>query len=351
MPGDSCVVGTAARRRRGCPLTAVIVSVALLLGPAAAPAPAQIDATRNTFDAPALDMKSTVVTKAADEPAATVEPEDIPEAAPGTGDVAPPAQQSEGIRSGDYSAQLQPAAAKRAEVVACQQRAQQLEISTMLGLPGSIGGGDGANWGPLLLAIALVSGAVALFIWRRRSRGESQEPRDPLETVSTVVALLSTVVGLALTFAPGLGIDEPPAPEAQMTVRQAQARVTHGEYVHKVRSGERLGKEDKLEVGNVIWLELRLEGYRDKPLRLQYGGYRTAESGGALLPGTTREISLGSERDDVETTFAPIWIGLPRKQADLERFRAQFRLIDPRGRIQQMAITGPMGASEFRYVC
>jgi hypothetical protein len=45
------------------------------------------------------------------------------------------------------------------------------------------------------------------------------------------------------------------------------------------------------------------------------------------------------------------WIGYPRRTKDLKRFEGQLRLVDPRGRILQMAATGPMGASEYRYAC
>jgi hypothetical protein len=326
-----------------------LLAASVLLGPAIAAAP-QPPTTEVSNEPPSLDIEPTVVTKPKDEETseAVPDPEDVPEAVPDAGNNAPIPQRDEKIRSGDGSAQFQSPEAKRQEVKkACDPRARRLEISSMLGLPGSVGGGSTADWGPVLLAIALASGAVALLVWWRRGKRES---RDSLETVSTVVALISAVVGLALTFVPGIAIDQPPPPDAQMTVRQAHARITHGEYARKVHSRERLDTADKREVGNVIWLELRLVGYRDKPLRLQYGAYR-ARAGGALLPGTTREIKLGSDRDDVETMVVPVWIGYPRRTNGLKRFQAQFRLIDPRDQILKLARTGPMGASEFRYVC
>ena len=220
----------------------------------------------------------------------------------------------------------------------------------MLGLPGSIGGDDSANWGPLLLIAAITSGGVALVVRWRRSRRDRRESRDPLETASTMLAAIGTVVGLVLTFFPSLGADAPPPPSAQMETRMAHARITRGEYVKKLRVSQHLSAEDKREVGNVVWLRLQLESYSDKPLRVQYGTY-TKQFGGALLPGTTREVDLGSERGDVETTFVPIWVGHPRWTPDLPTFSAQFRLIDPQGQILEMARTGPMATAQLRYVC
>ena len=340
---------SAHRRRR---VLVAVLAVTVLLGSLAAPASAEAPGTDPGSATPSFNIEPEVVTKdeAEEVPPSEPDPADVPEASE-EGDVAPASEQDQRIARGEGSAQLQTREAKRLEArQACVPEAKRLAISSMIGLPGSVGGGGAAEWGVLLLAVALISGAVALAVWRRRSRRGVREPRDPLETGSTLVALISGVVGLVLTFVPGIGIDDPPPPSAQMSVRQAHARITHGEYVRRLRTDERLSTEDKREVGNVIWLELRLEGYRDKPLRLQYGSYR-AQPGGALLPATTRQINLGRDRDDVETTFVPIWIGYPRKTEGLSTFQAQFRLINPSGQILQLARTGKMAASQYRYAC
>jgi hypothetical protein len=336
-----------------CAAIALVLVASLSLGPGAARAPGQTADPQTDEQAVQFDLTPELVTKPQETtPAPVPEPSDVPEAASPTSTVAaPPKQQAPSIRSGVGSAQLQEPAAKKQEVAkACKAQAQRLPISSMLGLPGSVGGGDRSNWGLLLLAVALASGAVALLVWRRRSSRAGSEPRDSLETVSTLVALISTVVGLAVTFVPSIGIDQPPAPETQMAVREAYARITHGEYARKTGTSKGMSKEDQREVGNVIWVELQVKGYANKPLRLQYGSYR-AGAGAALLPGTTREIDLGAKRDDIQTTFAPLWIGYPRRTNGLKRFEGQLRLIDPQGHLLQMAATGPMGASPIRYAC
>lgn len=341
--------------RRAALAVAVVLVACLLLGPGAVKAPAQTADPQTDEQAVQFDLTPELVTKPQETTTTSPvpEPSDVPEAASPTSTVAaPPPQQPSSIRSGEGSAQLQEPAMKKAEVAkACDApEARRLPISSMLGLPGSVGGGATSNWGVLLLAVALASGAVALLVWWRRSSRGKSEPRDALETVSTVVALISTVVGLGVTFVPSIGIDQPPAPETQMAVREAYARITHGEYARKTGTSKGMSKEDQREVGNVIWVELQLKGYADKGLRLQYGSYR-AGAGAALLPGTTREIDLTAKRDDIETTFVPLWIGYPRRINGLKRFEGQLRLIDPQGHILQMAATGPMGASAIRYAC
>ena len=186
---------------------------------------------------------------------------------------------------------------------------------------------------------------LAFVIWRRRRRRGSSEPRDALETISTVIAIVGGVVGLAVQFVPGIGIDDPPPPEAHMDVREVHARITHGEYADKTRTADRLSAADRREIGNVVWLELDLKGYRDKRLGLQYGLYRPS-AGGALVPGTAREIDLTTERQDVESSFLPIWVGYPKEG----KFQAQFRLIQNE-QVRQITATGQMRGSQQRYTC
>jgi hypothetical protein len=318
-------------------------ALCLVLGLGAGAASAQTTATTapTPATAPALDVTAKpVIELQSDEAGAQPDPGDVPEvASPGAHEPAP--VQDPRIASGIGSAQLQSAQAKRREArAACG--GQPAPVSSMLGLPGTIGGDETSSWGVLLIALAICSGALAFLIWRRRG---PSEPRDPLETVSTVIAIVGGVAGLAVQFVPGIGIDRPPAPEARMEVREVHARITHGEYADKTRSRERLSRTDRREIGNVVWLEVQLTGYRDKRLGLQYGLYRSA-AGGALVPGTAREIDLKRERQDVETSFLPIWVGYPKQG----RFQAQFRLIDV-GQVREMAATGPMRGSLQRYVC
>ena len=323
-----------------------VFALCLLLGPSAAAASAQTTDTTTTPSpaAPALDLSAKPVTEVqSDEPAAQPDPGDVPEVtSPGAGEPAP--VQDPRIASGSGSAQLQSEPAKRHEArAAC--KTEQVPVSSMLGLPGTIGGDDTPSWGALLIALAVCSGSLAFVIWRRRRRRGRSDPRDPLETISTVIAIVGGVVGLAVQFVPGIGIDDPPPPEAHMDVREVHARITHGEYADKTRSADGLSRADRREIGNVVWLELDLKGYRDKRLGLQYGLYRPS-AGGALVPGTAREIDLTTEHQDVESSFLPIWIGYPKEG----RFQAQFRLIQ-NGQVRQMAATGQMRGTQQRYTC
>lgn len=325
-----------------------VLALCLLLGLSAGAASAQtIDTTTTTTTpspAPVLDLSAKPVTEVqSDEPAAQPDPGDVPEVkAPGSDEPAP--AQDPRIASGSGSAQLQSEPAKRREArAACN--AHPLPVSSMLGLPGTIGGDDTSSWGELLIVLAICSGSLAFVIWRRRRHRGSSEPRDALETISTVIAIVGGVVGLAVQFVPGIGIDDPPPPEAHMEVREVHARITHGEYVDKTRSADELSRADRREIGNVVWLELDLKGYRDKRLGLQYGLYRP-NAGGALVPGTAREIDLTTERQDVESSFLPIWVGYPKEG----KFQAQFRLIQA-GQVRQMTATGQMRGSQQRYTC
>jgi hypothetical protein len=325
-----------------------VLGLCLLLGLSTGAASAQTTDTTTTTTtattpAPALDLSATPVTEVqSNRPAAQPDPGDVPEVA-APGNVPAPAQDPR-IASGSGSAQLQSEPAKRREAkAACN--AHPLPVSSMLGLPGTIGGNDSSSWGALLIALAICSGLLAFVIWRRRRRRGSAEARDALETISTVIAIVGGVVGLAVQFVPGIGIDDPPPPEARMDVREVHARITHGEYTDKTRSTDRLSPADRREIGNVVWLELDLKGYRDKRLGVQYGLYRPS-AGGALVPGTAREIDLKPERQDVESSFLPIWVGYPKEG----RFQAQFRLIQ-NGQVRQMAATDQMRGSQVRYTC
>jgi hypothetical protein len=70
---------------------------------------------------------------------------------------------------------------------------------------------------PSASALAVCFGALAFVVWRRRRR-ESSAPRDPVETTATMIAIVGGVVGLAVQFVPGVGVDRPPAPKAGLEV-------------------------------------------------------------------------------------------------------------------------------------
>jgi hypothetical protein len=234
--------------------------------------------------------------------------------------------------------------AKRAEAEADCSADAQPPISKMLGLPSAVGASEGGALGWLILAIAagaLVVAGIAYAV--RRGRGATA-PRGSLESVATVVGILGGIAGLAVQFVPGVGVDEPPAPLAAMAVRDINTRITHLEYAKKTNS-ELPRAEDKEEVGNVIWLEVHMEGYRDKKPALQYALY-DPDSRYALLPGTAKKVPIPLNDTDTETQFVPIWVGYPLSK----HFQARFRLLDG-SRVQAVAATDRMRASKYRYSC
>jgi hypothetical protein len=215
--------------------------------------------------------------------------------------------------------------------------------SKLLGLPSSVGGDSDDPLGTLILVIAGGALAVAAVAYRLRSRRGATAPRGSLELVATLVGILGGIAGIAVQFVPGVGVHDAPTPTATMAVRDINTRITHGEYARKT-NGRMPQGEDRREVGNVIWLEVRLEGYADKRPALQYASYNTDR--GQLLPGTAAQVPLPDGDAEVETHFVPIWIGYPLS----ERFEAGFRLLDG-NRVQAVAETGRMKASRYRYAC
>lgn len=95
----------------------------------------------------------------------------------------------------------------------------------------------------------------------------------------------------------------------------------------------------------MIWLEIHLEGYRDKEPYLQYGLYDPG-AGNALLPGTAEVVPIPHSDEDVQTQFVPIWLGYPLS----ESFKAAFRLLDG-SRVQAIAESDRMKSSRYRYSC
>jgi hypothetical protein len=199
--------------------------------------------------------------------------------------------------------------------------------------------------GPFLAACFAVIGLGAFLIRRKADRTSDAPPavRGRLETISMVVAIAGTLLGIADHF-----IAPPPPPEAAMTVRDVLPRVTRDEYAHRTGVGvSRISKLGRREVGNVVLLEIRLTGYRGKRLALQYATYSLDRNvTGSLLPGTDVKVGLRVANDDTQTSFVPIWVGDPKS----ERFEAQFRLME-NDEIRQLTDTGPMKGSTYRYAC
>lgn len=223
-------------------------------------------------------------------------------------------------------------------------------ISELLGVEGEVVGDERRSWATFALLVALSSVAIAggAYLLRRRraaAAGGEVKPRGSLEQVATVVAIFGGLVGLAGQFGARLGAETPPPPEAEITIREVHPRITRGEYAAKTDSTVALSSLDKREVGNVVWLEIRLKGYRDKRLALQWGLY-DRDAGEALLPTTAKQIGLDRESADVQTLILPIWVGYPQS----ERFEAQYRLLEGQA-VRDMAATGVMRGSKYRYAC
>ena len=328
------------------PLSVVLAGV-LLLGPGALPAHAQQTATPTATSVPAEE--ETFDPDMSEEPTGTQPEEATSEEPIDPEEATSPDEEQEEISSetiqqaGWGSAADQTPEAKRAEAEDdCEGAAPP--TSRMLGLPGSVAGSEGGSLGWLVLLIAagaLVVAGIAFAI--RRRRGPSAA-RGSLESVATVVGILGGIAGLAVQFVPGVGAHEPPAAAATMTVRDVNARIPHAEYTRRVNA-ELPPPEDRREVGNVVWLEIHLEGYRERRPVLQYGLY-DPDAGDALLPGTAVIVPIPHGDEDVQTQFLPIWVGYPLS----EQFKASFRLLDG-DRVQAIAETGEMKASKYRYSC
>jgi hypothetical protein len=246
------------------------------------------------------------------------------------------------------NAALQPPAAKRAEAGrACVP--QRPPISQMLAVGGSVGRDEGGSWGLVVIGVAIAALTFALGAFLRRRFGrrvtEKPPPRGSLELAATMVGMFGVLAGLAVQFIPGVGARERPAPEATMTVREVHARITRGEYAKKTGVEQPPSRIDRREVGDVVWLQIGLRGYKGKRPVLQYGLYNP-DLGGALLPGTGKTVGIRVEDSDMQTLFVPIWVGFPSS----ERFQVKFRLLEGE-RVRQLASTPKMKASKYRYSC
>jgi hypothetical protein len=321
-------------------LRTCIVVLALATWPAAAAA--QVVEDGATLVDPGATIESTPTPEASPTTTPTSSPE--PGATP---TVAPPPSQRDFIQPGYGSAAQQSPGSKRSERRRACDDAQRPPTSRMLGSAGSVPGGGGAGWVPLVLAIAAGAALFAGVAYRSRKReGEDSRP-GALEGVSTLVAICGGLAALAGQFVPGATIGDRVAREAAMVVRDVKPRITRAEYADKMRlSVDHLSETDLDEVGDVVWLEITLSGFEDDRLRLQYGSY-DIDASETLLPGTDRRVRLTAPGSDRETIFLPVWIGFPSSK----RFVAEFRLVDHQGEVQQMVATGPLKGSRYRYGC
>jgi hypothetical protein len=253
------------------------------------------------------------------------------------------------------AAQQKPAQKKSERTLACKHQVRP-PTSHMLSMPGMISSPGGANWALLILAIALGAGVFAIVAARiRRRDAKSASSPGGLEGVATLIAICGGLAGLAAQFIPAASVKERPARAVSMTVRDVKPRITRGEYLsrvtgHPLTKGQRqeagLDAIDLQEVGDVVWLQIGLVGFDGRGVGLQYGLY-DLDAHEALLPGTaSRPVRLATPTSDRVTIFFPAWVGYPRSA----HFMAEFRVFDRDG-VQQIAATGRMNGSPFRYTC
>jgi hypothetical protein len=221
--------------------------------------------------------------------------------------------------------------------------------SSLLAKSGSQIVDDDRSWAWLPLLIAAIGAALAIGAYavrRRRAPRQDETPPSTLEVASALVAICAGVAGLAVQFVPGIGADEAPAPRATMEVRAVDARITRQEYAERLGLAQDEKELNRREVGNVIWLQIHLKGYRGRALVLSYGSYET-KPGAPLVASTTRTAPITvSDDSDEQTRFQPIWVGYP----SLKRFHVQFQLLENEA-VREIAKTGPMRGDRARYAC
>jgi hypothetical protein len=246
------------------------------------------------------------------------------------------------------SAQLESVATRRAEqLLSCAARPPA--TGPLLSLGGITSARPRRPPVRPLVVLAIVGGALAFTGYLVRRRGHAKtDGRSTLEVAGSAVAILGTVGALAASYF-GAGVKDHPPPSVSLTVREVHARITHGAYEDKVvPAGRRtLSAVDRLEIGNVVWVELHTVGYKgDDALRLQWAMFH-AGPGEPFIRYTTKSEAIDLDEDAADQTqFLPIWVGTPR----VRRFRAEFRVLDA-GRVRQIASTGPMRGIGYRYAC
>jgi hypothetical protein len=226
-------------------------------------------------------------------------------------------------------------------------------VSPLASIGGSVVTDRQDRWPWALLVIAALILIPLLAVKERRRRTKGEDKPSPatgrLETTATIVGIAVALPAIAGLFFPGVGIKHHPPAQATMAVREVQARVTRGEFVRRAvppAERPRLRREDRREVGHVVWVELGLAGFRGDDLTLTWASYSRA-GGYSLIPRTDNAIRVDvGEDSDAETRFVPIWVGLPK-----QKFQVRFRLIDAHRTLRQVARTDDMRGSRLRYAC
>jgi hypothetical protein len=265
-----------------------------------------------------------------------------------------PARQDYYITPGYGNAQKQSTEEKEVEKQKACDTGGRPPTSAMLGNPGAVLGDPKGSWLPILAAVAIGAGLFAVIAYGSRKRDGRQARPRALESVATLVAICGGLAALAAQFIPSAAVEDRPPKVARLSVRDVKERITRDVYLHSIPLTRR--QEDRVkarykgpdldELGTVIWLEVRLQGFKGQELRLQYGSYDVS-SGGALLPDTARSVRLVEPERDIQTLFVPAWVGYPRS----DEFKVDFRLLDDHGGLLQLATTKVMTSEVFRYAC
>jgi hypothetical protein len=275
----------------------------------------------------------------------------------GTATPAPtPAGQNFYISPGYGSATEQPEAGKEKEIKHACDTENRPPTSHMLGIPGLRPVSPSGSWVPILVAVAAGSALFAAIAFALRNAGSGNESLRPglLEGIATLVAICTGLAGLAAQFIPSAAVRDRPPTATTLHVRDVKQRITRSEYLSRMdltaaqwaQVHDKFTRADLEELGNVVWLEIGLAGFKGQTVRLQYGLY-DLEAGGALLPNTARKVKLTTPKYDAQTVFYPAWVGYPRSA----RFKAEFRLLVDSHGLQDLAATRPMNGSPFRYAC
>jgi hypothetical protein len=310
-------------------------------GPAASPTPTPTP----VIDEQAIVEPTATATPGDATPTAT--PSATATAAPGAAPTPTPAAGSRAtvIQPGYGNAATQPRTAKKREAArACV--ATRPPTSRMLAAFGAAGGRERGSFLPVGVAIVIAALVFALVAAGLRRRGaDKPPPQGPLERFAAVLGALGVVATLLAQFVPGL--TERPPPSATLQVKKVHARIERGDYARQMGADVKLDRLDAREVGNVVWLRIGLTGYKHQQLNVRYALYDLdPAASGALLPGTARIARLAAVARDDQRLLVPVWIGYPKSK----RFRAEFWLVDGDG-VVEMASTGAMHGSKFRYAC
>jgi hypothetical protein len=277
----------------------------------------------------------------------TVDPTASPGASPTPAPAPAPGSRAAVIHPGYGNAATQSDKAKKREAKrACTST--RPPTSHMLAVPGIASGRDGGSFVPIGVAIVvgtvLFAGGAALL--RRHGRGDAPAPQQgALERFAAVLGVCGIVATLLLQLAPDLTAHPPPA--ATFAIKKVHQRIERGDYAKSLGADVKLSRLDAREVGNVVWLDIQLTGFKHRPLRVKYGLYDLDRAaGGALLPGTAKDVGLLEPKRNSERYIVPIWVGYPKSA----KFSAEFWLLDGGG-LQEMASTGSMRGSAYRYAC